>query len=188
MRKTLYTGIVITTFLFNFASCSTPHLIYSQNIFVGKELFKQKEYEGAKKHFQEASKNQKDSISLTYLAIVSYKMNDIENAERLIKEAEKLNGKNIYYLRTLGYKAIILLNKDKKAGLLALKGYLDYYKHYYPLMTIQEVEKMWMEGTIDMGNLETLMEEQISWYEDEIEQYLSTGTGFYDAISGSDRP
>jgi tetratricopeptide (TPR) repeat protein len=152
-------------------------------MFVGKALFKQKEYEGAKKHFQEASENQKDSISLTYLAIVSYKMNDIENAERLIKEAEKMNG-NIYYLRTIGYKAIILLNKDKKAGLLALKDYLDYYKHCYPLMTIQEIEKMWMEGIIDIGNLETLMEEQISWYEDEMEQYLSTGTGFYRAIFG----
>jgi tetratricopeptide (TPR) repeat protein len=184
MRKTLYTGVVITTFLFNFASCSTPYFIYSQNIFVGKALFKQKEYEGAKKYFQEASKNQRDSISLTYLARVSYKMNDIENAERLIKEAEKVSGNNFYYLRTIGYKAIILLNKDKKAGLLALKDYLDYYKHQCPLMTIQEVEKMWMDGKIEIGNLETLMEEQISWYEDEIEQHLSTGTGFYDAIAG----
>jgi tetratricopeptide (TPR) repeat protein len=185
MRKTLYAWVVITTFLFFFASCSTPYLIYSQNMFVGKALFKQKEYEEAKKYFEEASKNQRDPISLTYLAIVCYKMDDLNSAESYIKEAEKIDKNTFNYMRILGYKALILLKMDRKEGLPALEDYIELYGHLYPLTTIIDVKKMHKKKEIDLIRLEKLMDEQISWYEDEIEQFATTHTGFYDKNPGT---
>jgi tetratricopeptide (TPR) repeat protein len=185
MRKTLYAWVVITTFLFFFASCSTPYLIYSQNMFVGKALFKQKEYEEAKKYFEEASKNQRDPISLTYLAIVCYKMDDLNSAESYIKEAEKIDKNTFNYMRIIGYKALILLKMDRKEGLPALEDYIELYGHLYPLTTIIDVKKMYKKKEIDLIRLEKLMDEQISWYEDEIEQFATTHTGFYDKNPGT---
>ena len=184
MWKTVYTGILTASLILFLLSCSTAYLSYPRNMFIGKELFKQKEYVKAGGYFQGALKDQRDAYSLTYLAIINYKMNNMDNAERLIREAERIGVNDLCYLRTIGYKALILLNKDKKEGLEALRYYIEQYKYLYPLMTIQDVEDIWKHGGTDMDRLEKLMEEQITWYEDEMEQFISTGTGFYGAIYG----
>jgi hypothetical protein len=35
-------------------------------------------------------------------------------------------------------------------------------------------------GNIDMPRLENLIEEQVSWFENDVELYWSTGVGYYD--------
>lgn len=184
MRKTLYAWVIIIALFFTFASCSTPYANYLENMFFGKGFYKQKEYEEAKKYFEEASKNQRDPISLTYLAIVCYKMDDLNSAESYIKEAEKIDKNTFNYMRILGYKALILLKMDRKEGLPALEDYIELYGHLYPLTTIIDVKKMYKKKEIDLIRLEKLMDEQISWYEDEIEQFATTHTGFYDRNPG----
>ena len=187
MRKTIYTGISGIVLLFLVSSCASfaTYSAYSRDMFEGKRLFKDQEYEKAQQFFQKAVDTIKDGASLTYLAITCYKTGNLDRAEQLIKEADKLDPYNYTHynythLRTKGYKALILLKKDKNEGMAALKEYIDYYRRSDPLMTIKNVERMWRSGAIEMNTLETLIEEQVSWWENDVEQLYSTGTGFYD--------
>jgi tetratricopeptide (TPR) repeat protein len=180
MWKALLSGIFIIALPLSFTSCSTTYIKYSQNIFDGKRLLEKGEYQKAKEHFQEATLYSKDFQSLTYLAIAYYKMGDIENAAVLIQEAAKITIYDYRYLRTLGYGALILLKRDKEEGLEALKNYLILYRRCSPLLTIKDVRQMEETGQVDIDRLEKLIEEQVSWYENDIEQFKSTGTGFYD--------
>jgi hypothetical protein len=107
-------------------------------------------------------------------------MKHMEKAERLIREAETMEGHGYYGLRILGYKALILLRRDQREGLEALGWYVTAYGRSDPLMTINDVEDMRRSGKIDLERLEILIEEQVSWYEKEVEQFLATGTGYYD--------
>ena len=72
------------------------------------------------------------------------------------------------------------MKRDNIAGLAALKDYIDRYDNAYPLETIRALRKMVESGNVDQARMEKIIEEQIWWYESETEQYLSTGTGFYD--------
>jgi tetratricopeptide (TPR) repeat protein len=178
--------LLIISLLFT-ASCDSikAYGIYADNIFIGKALLKEQEYTNAEPYFTKASKQIKDSYSLAYLATVSYKTNNIDNAESYIKEAEQIDKNTYAYLRIIGYKALILLKKDKQKGLDALKDYINLYEYFYPLTTINDVRKMYDKKEIDMVRLENLIDEQILRYENDIDQFLSTKTGFYDRNSGS---
>jgi hypothetical protein len=48
-------------------------------------------------------------------------------------------------------------------------------------MSINDVKEMVRSGNVDMPRLENLIEEQISWYESDIELYMDSGVGYYDA-------
>ncbi len=176
--------LIITFFV---ASCDSfrSYGIYADNMFIGKELLKEQEYTNAEPYFTKASKQIKDSYSLTYLATVSYKTNNFNSAENYIKEAEKIDNNTYAYLRIIGYKALILLKKDKQKGFDALKDYINLYEYFYPLTTINDIKKMYDKKEIDMIRLEKLIDEQILRYENDIDQFLTTKTGFYDRNSGS---
>jgi hypothetical protein len=88
----------------------------------------------------------------------------------------------------MGYKALILLKRDKTEGLKALDQYIDAYAQRDPLASIADVENMWTSRHIDMNLLGHLIENQVSWYEGEVKQYLSTGTGYYDGKSTTSGP
>jgi hypothetical protein len=107
-------------------------------------------------------------------------MNDLRAAESYIGEAENAAGRNYWYLRIMGYKALILLKENKTGeGMAALKRYIDYYRLVYPMTTIDQVEDMWKSGRIDLKRLEVLLDEQITNYEQEVAQAVTTGTGYY---------
>jgi tetratricopeptide (TPR) repeat protein len=182
MWKTICTGISGIVLLIAINSCASISLnsAYNRFIFDGKEQFGYEEYGKARENFQKAAELRRDAVALTYLAITYYKTNNLGEAERLILEAEKLDINNYVHLRTLGYKALILLKKDRSEGMRALREYLDYYWRSDPLMTIDNVERMWHSGNIDIPELEDLIEEQVSWWENDVEQLYQSGTGFYD--------
>jgi hypothetical protein len=146
------------------------------------------DYGAAQKKFEEAYLNRKSPDALMYLAIIDYKTNNVDNAERLIREAELMGGFHYHYLRVLGYKALILLKINRNQGLEALDRYVVFYSRLDPLMSIQDVKEMVKSGDINMGWLEKLIEEQVAWYENDIEQYWSTGTGWYAAKWGGLAP
>lgn len=180
MRKTIHTGIVAVFFCLALCSCSTTYSKYAHDIFAGKPLLNEQEYTEAEKLFQDAVSNIRDQESLTFLAVTEYKMGNLENAEKLIQEAAQSKPSMLYNIRTFGYRAIIVMKRDKTEGLAALKDYIDRYDHAYPLETIGDLRKIVASGNVDQARMEKIIEEQIRWYESELEQYLSTGTGFYD--------
>jgi hypothetical protein len=169
------------------SSCASlkTYDIYADNMFIGKKFLKEQEYADAEPYFAKASMQIRDSVSLAYLATVSYKMNNLDIAESYVVEAEKLDNNTYAYLRIIGYKALILLKKEKQKGLDILKDYINLYQYLYPLMTIKDIKKMYDKKEIDSVRLEKLMDEQILMYENDIEQFLGTKTGFYDRNSGA---
>jgi hypothetical protein len=162
------------------ASCTTPYTLYRQDIFAGKQALRQGEFGEARSYFLKAATEQKRATAFAYAATASYKLGDLASAEGYISEAERAEGGTYSYIRIAGYKALILLKEGKKEeGLAALKTYIDDYRLVYPLMTIDNVENMWKKGKIDQALLEKLLDEQITNFENEIEQAATTGTGYY---------
>lgn len=182
MRKTIYIGITIICLILFLGACvtPTPYQIYLYDMIMGKDLLKDKQYTDAKRYFQDASALYRDSTALTYLAVVEYKMDNIESALTCLQEAEKASTDKMFYLRTLGYKTLILFKIDKEKGTVALRDYVNYYQYQYPLISIKDVREMLQAGQVDNKRLEELIDEQVSTYEQEIDQYLKDGTGFYD--------
>lgn len=172
------------------SACSTPYYAYSKGVFHGKEAFKRGDYEGARQNFEEAYRNDRTGEAAMYLAITEYKTNNLDSAERLIREAETIGSNSYHYLRVLGYKALILLRIDRNQGMEALGRYVAFYSLSDPLMSIQDVQEMWQSGNVDLVRLENLIEEQVSWHENDVELYLDSGVGYYDGrdgIGGSSR-
>ena len=166
---------------FMVSACSTTHSAYSKGMFDGKDALKRGDYTGAKRSFEDAYQTDKSPDALMYLAIVDYKTNNLDSAERSIRAAETMSSGNYHYLRVLGYKALILLKKSRDQGLEALDHYVAFYALHDPLMSINDVHAMARSGSIDIPRLENLIEEQVSWYERDIELYMGSGVGYYDA-------
>ena len=162
------------------ASCATTYTMYRDDLFDGRQLLKQEKYGEARNLFLKASAEEKRAAPFAFAATASYKMNDLAAAEGYIGDAENATGRNYWYLRIMGYKALILL-KEKKTdeGMTVLKRYIDYYRLVYPLTTIDRVEDMWKSGQINLTQLEVLLDEQITYYEEELAQAVPTGTGYY---------
>ncbi len=120
----------------------------------------------------------RDSASLTFMAVAEYKMGNLESAEKWIREAEKEKPEMQYLVRTSGYRAIIYMKRDRTAGMQALKDYIDCYEQHDPLMTIEKLIEMVKTGNINETMMETVIDEQITWYETEMEEYLTNNVGF----------
>lgn len=179
MRLFTAIGLLLVCTAFT-ASCSTTYMAYRDDLFEGRQLLNQEKYAEARNLFIKASTEERRAAPFAYAATASYKMNDLAAAERYIGDAENAEGRNYWYLRILGYKALTLLKEQKTdEGMGALKRYIDYYRLVYPLMTIDQVEDMWQSGRIDLKILEALLDEQITNYEQEVAQAVTTGTGYY---------
>lgn len=186
MRKTVRSGFGLIAVSFLLLSCTT-YAVYSQNLLAGKDLFNAGKYEEAQKSFEEAAKAQSDAAVFTYLAATAYKKGQLENARIMIEQAEKCPLDRLSYLRMYGYKALILLSIDKAAGMKALDDYIKRYEYDYPLMSINEAKAMGRSGTIDKARLEALIDEEVQWYEKEMELYIYNNVGFYARDSKENR-
>lgn len=156
------------------------HSVYSQNLFQGKQQMKRGEFQRAQTYFVKALETMSLPEALAFAATASYKINDLKAAESYITEAEKQDTGSVNKLRIAGYKALVYLKEGKEnEGMKALQEYSSLYGHLDPLTNIQEVQAMIKRGNVDLQRLEALLDEQITWHEDEIEQYEKTGTGFY---------
>ena len=153
---------------------------YQSNMYGGRMALNVGEYERARQDFLKAAEASPDARSYAYAATASYKMHDLPEARRLVREAERLDGKTYMILRIRGYKALILLAEGReKEGLDALNDYLAVYENAYPLETVRDVERMARSGRVDLPRLEKLLDEQITTYENDLEQFWGTGTGWF---------
>ena len=188
MRKALHAGTVIVLFSLLF-SCSSQWAFYQENLFDGKRLYDQGRYGDARERFQQAARSGRDPAASAWAATASYKIDDLSAAEQYIGEAEKLDSRTYFYLRISGYKALILLKQNKRQeGLEALRGYVSLYDRLFPLMSVQDVRKMAETGDIALPLLERLIDEEITIYEDEVEQFHRSATGFLGNKTFSDSP
>jgi uncharacterized protein HemY len=154
--------------------------VYSQNLFQGKQQMKRGEFVRAQTYFVKALETLPLPEALAFAATASYKINDLKTAEGYLTEAEKKDTGSVNKIRIAGYKALVYLKEGmENEGMKALQEYSTLYSHLDPLINIQEVQAMIKRGSVDLQRLEALMDEQIAWHEDEIEQYEKTGTGFY---------
>ncbi len=178
MRKTIHAGIGVIFLSVLLCSC-TAYGIYSRDLTAGKNLFETGRYDEAQKYFQDAARRNIDGAAFTYLAAVAYKQNDLDRAGDLIANAEQSPPDMLSSLRMYGYKALILLSSDSPRGMTALKEYIDRYNGLFPLESIKDIRDMWQSGNVDKNRLEAIMDEQIKWYEQDMELYIYNKVGFY---------
>ncbi len=171
-------GLMILAFLT--LACSPTWNIYSDNMFKGKRLLREEEYAQARDDFLKAGEAQKWPAAYAFAATASYKMGDLASAERYVMEAERLDGTTYTYLRIIGYKGLIFLKGGKEAeGLDILGQYAQVLRSVSSPVGARSVEVLAKRQPIDLSALETLIDGQVSQYESDVEQYLGTGTGFY---------
>jgi uncharacterized protein HemY len=148
------------------------------------------EYSQAREDFIGAAKAEPaDPASYALAATASYKMNDLQAASRSIAEAAKRDNRSDAYIRILGYKALILLRQGReKEGLDALHAYIVAYEREYGPQNVREVRAMWRSAHIDLPALESLLDGQIAVYESDMQQFRSSGTGWFASKYGSTTP
>ena len=186
MRQALYAGCVIAIFFLT--SCSTPHAAFSRHMFDGKKEWQGKDYTQARASFLKAYEAEKQVAPLAWAATTSYWLNDHAGTERYLKEAEADPGfkKGFSYFRVTGYKALLLLKKGNKGeGLVVLKTYTDAYGRAFPSSNLARIERMAHKGEVDLPKLEVMLEDDIWEYEESIEQFESSRTGYYDRNPGA---
>ncbi|HUJ89524.1 MAG TPA: hypothetical protein VLX12_04950 [Syntrophorhabdales bacterium] len=83
-------------------------------------------------------------------------------------------------MRVLGYKALILLKEGKeKEGQEALQRYAQTLRSISSPKGARQIEVWMRRQPMELAGLEKLIDDQVGQYESDIEQYQSTGTGFY---------
>lgn len=178
--KALRSGIIIILFLAAAAGCSGTYGLQRSALVQGKYFYGKGDYMQAREHFEEAVRYGRDPEVLAYLAVIRYRTQDLRGAMELIGEAGDIDARSPVFLRIAGYRALILLGKEGDGGLPALKDYVDMYSYSYPLDSLRDVKAMAESGKVDRERLLDLIESQVSWYEKDVEQFRSTGTGYFD--------
>ena len=162
--------------------------MYATDMFHGKQLLREQDYADARTDFVNAAEAQKRPAAYAFAATASYKMGDLTSAERYVMEAERLDGKDYSYVRTLGYKSLVLLKEGHtEPGLDALNQYTQVLSSISSPMGATQVENWTRQKPMDLADLEKLIDEQAGQYESDIEQFQGTGTGFYNR-PGMSRP
>ena len=178
MRKTVHAGIGIILVACFVCSCTT-YSIYSRNVVAGKNLVSEKKYDDAAWYLAEAARYNVDGAAFTYLAVAAYHQGELDKALGYVKSAEKSPPDILTSLRMYGYKALILIGLKDPGAMKALKEYTDRYDAFYPLESINEIKAMWRTGTVDRPRLETVIEEQLTTHEEDLDLYIYNNVGFY---------
>ncbi len=179
MRKVVWC-LPLGLALLSFSCSSTGWNVYSQDMFHGKRLLQEDEFAAARGEFLKAGEAQKWPAAYAFAATASYKMGDLPASERYLAEAERLDGKDYSYLRVLGYKSLTFLKEGREQdGLNTLRQYANLLRATSSPRGAQQIEVWMRQQHADLPRLERLIDEQVYRYETDIEQFQSTGTGFY---------
>ena len=170
--------------------CSTAYYTFSSDMSSGKRMLDAGEYNQAREDFIGAAKAEPaEPAPYALAATTSYKMNDLQAASLSITEAAKRDNHGDAYIRIRGYKALILLRQGReKEGLGALHAYIAAYEREYGSQNVREARAMWRSAHIDLPALESLLDRQIETYENDMQQFRSSGTGWFALKYGTPTP
>jgi tetratricopeptide (TPR) repeat protein len=187
--KAVHAGSVILA-LFA-VSCSAPYTAYRHDLVQGQSLLRQRDYDEARKAFEGAARAMPDAEAYALAATASYKANDTAGAWQYLEQAERANGmKSFSAFRIMAYKALVLFKTGRDADACnVLKDYTYAYSHAFISSNTRDIELVWKRKRVeDLAQLEKMLDEDVGAYEESIEQFLSTGTGYFDRNSGVSRP
>ena len=187
--KALRAGLVILT-LFA-ASCSAPYTAYRHDLVQGQTLLRQRDYDDARKAFERAALAMPDAEAYALAATASYKANDMAGVWQYLEQAERARGmKSFSAFRIMAYKALVLFKTGRDAEAFnVLKDYTYAYSNAFISSNTRDIELVWKRQRVEnLAQLEKMLDEDVGAYEESIEQFYSTGTGYFDRNSGSARP
>jgi tetratricopeptide (TPR) repeat protein len=184
MREALRPGIIGGVGLLLLLSSCATYNVYYTGLFEGRRFLDNGQYDKALAQFQAAGTTYRDGEVFAFLATARYRTGDFAAAITDAGASLAIEPNGFYTLRALGYRALALLRLQKPEAGAAVGDYLRRYRLSYPLTSIEEIEIMVEKKEMELPRLESLIDEQVRWYEGEVEQYLSTRTGFYDRYFG----
>lgn len=186
MKKALL--LVLVVFAAGVLGCSSmqQYNTYQNNMWNSKKMLDNADYKQALEGFVSAAKAMpKEPDPYAYAATASYKLNNVEAASGYIQDAVQLNKNTDAYVRILGYKALIYLRQGKqKEGMDALNDYIQNYEKLYAARNVREIKAMWRSNKIDVPALEQYLDEEITTFESDMEQFRKSGAGWFGAKFG----
>jgi tetratricopeptide (TPR) repeat protein len=180
MVRTAWSAAIFAVLFVILWGCVGPDNAARKSIFEGRRFLETGDYEPARQDFIKAAQVRPSAEAYAFAATASYKINDLEGAQRFIDEAQKLDGKSDFTLRILAYKALVLLKEGRREeGLEALHAYDDRYRRYYPVENYERDERALRTGQVDLIRLESLLDGDVRRYESDIAQWYGEGTGYF---------
>ncbi len=159
---------------------------YRSDMWNGKKLLNDGDYKQSLDEFIKAAKSMPaESEPCAFAATASFKLDDVEGASRYVQDAARLK-QGDSYMRILGYKSLVLLKQGKeKEGLAALGDFISAYEKEYAPQNVREVRKMWRSGRVDPMALQRLVDDEITIYESDMDQFRTSGNGWFAAKYGA---
>ena len=162
--------------------CTSSFSTYIDNMYWGRNLLRQRQYEKSRERFLVANEYQPAAVALAFAGVASYKMGDLQGADQYLTTAQAIDGQTDAYIVIFGYKALILFAEgERNEGLMALNAYIAAcrnvqpispsmkdtefnitYGRYPPSASLKPVEAMVSSGQIDIRLLEQLIDQQIN--------------------------
>lgn len=161
----------------------TSHLsTYIDNMYWGRNLLRQGEYQKARERFLVANTYQTAAVALAFAGVASYKMGDLEGADENLTIAQAIGGQTDAYFVIAGYRALVFFTEGKRTeGRIELNAYIAacrnvrlispslkdtefniMYGQYPPSASLKSVEVMASSGQINIRLLEQLIDQQIN--------------------------
>ncbi len=178
-RRLIVLVSVVVVLLFG---CVSSLSIYIDNMYWGRNLLRQGQYEKARERFLVANQYQPAAVALAFAGVASYKIGDLQGAGQYLTTALAIGGQTDAYFVIFGYRALVLFSEGKRSeGLSELNAYIAICRNVQPISpslkdtefnivngrypqseSLKSVEAMAASGRIDIRLLERLIDQQIS--------------------------
>ena len=162
--------------------CTSPLSTYINNMYWGRNLLRQGQYQKARERFLVANSYQPAAAAFAFAGVASYKMGDLEEADRYLTIAKQMGGRTDASFLILGYRALTYFAEGReREGFMDLNGYIAacrnvrpispsmkdmefniMYGRYPPSESLRSVEAMALSRQIDIRSLEQLIDQQIN--------------------------
>ncbi len=179
-RRLVLISLAAVAVLITVSACSTSFIAYSNNMFNAKRFLEYGQYREARADFVRAAEARRTAEAFAFAATAAYKLNDLPAAEQYIDDAARLDGRTDFYMRILGYRALILLREGRQdEGLNALERYAYAMSNTYPMTSTARVQVMAQTGQVNLPLLEGLIDEAVNSYEYDLAQARESRTGYF---------
>jgi hypothetical protein len=172
----------MTAFVVLLLGCTSPLSTYIDNMYWGRNLLRQGQYEKARERFLIANACQPAAVAFAFAGVASYKMGDLQGADQNLTVAQAMGGQADAAFVIAGYRALVFFAEGRKTeGQMELNAYIAacrnvqpispsmkdtefniVYGRYPPSTSLNSVEAMASSGQIDVRLLEQLIDRQIN--------------------------